>query len=132
MNAPVLSGLYAGLCALVMLALSMNVIRLRRRHQVGLGDGGHQDLACACRAQANAVEYVPLALILLALLELNGGSATAIHAYGGLLVLARIGHGVGLSRSPGRSFGRFYGTLATWMVILGLAAQLILRGASLS
>lgn len=127
MNPPVISGLYAALSALIVLALAVNVIRLRQKHKVGIGDGGHQDLSRACRAHANATEYVPLALILLALVELNGGSATAVHAYGGLLVLARVGHGFGLSRSPGKSSGRFYGTLATWLVILGLATQLVLR-----
>jgi uncharacterized membrane protein YecN with MAPEG domain len=126
MNPPVLTGLYAALCALIVLGLTMNVVRLRRRFQVGIGDGGQQQLACACRAHANATETIPLLLLMLALVEINGASALAIHAYGGLLVLARAAHAFGLSGTPGVSFGRFYGTLATWLVALGLATQLII------
>ena len=33
----------------------------------------------------------------------------------------------GLSQSPGRTFGRFYGTAGTWLAIVGLSAWLLLR-----
>ncbi len=126
MNAPILSSVYAALAALLVFVLVMNVVRQRRKFKVGLGDGGHQPLACACRAHANAVETLPLALLLLALVEINGASSLAIHACGATLLIARIAHAVGLSGSSGVSFGRFYGTLATWLVILALAVQLVL------
>jgi len=127
MNAPVITALYAALLALLVFGLTMNVVRLRRRYQVGLGDGGHQPLACALRAHGNATETIPLVLILLALVELLGASPTALHAYGALLLIARIAHAIGLSGTPGMSFGRFYGTLATWLVLLGLVAHLLIR-----
>ena len=109
---------YAGILALLFLVLCFQVIKLRRQFSVGIGDGGHEPLNCMIRAQANFNEYVPLSILLLMLLELNGATAVVIHILGSTLVVARALHAWGLSHSPGRSFGRFYGTLATWMVLL--------------
>jgi hypothetical protein len=36
-------------------------------------------------------------------------------------------HAIGLSRSPGVSFGRFWGTLGSWCVILAASAIAIVR-----
>ena len=67
-----ITGLYAALCALLILALSFRIAGLRRRLKVGIGDGGDAGLARAIRAQANAVEYVPLMLVMLLVAENNG------------------------------------------------------------
>ena len=64
--------LYAALCTLLILVLAGRVIAARWQHKVGLGDGGNTELNRRVRAHANAVEYVPLALILLGGMELNG------------------------------------------------------------
>src|SRR3546814_3776476 len=61
--------LYAALCGLLLMVLSVRVILLRRAMKVGLGDGDQPVLRRAIRVQANCAEYVPLALILLLLLE---------------------------------------------------------------
>jgi len=55
------------------------------------------------------------------LAELSGLPAVAVHASGILLVTSRVLHAWGLSHSPGRTFGRFYGTAGTWLVIIGLS-----------
>jgi uncharacterized protein len=110
---------YAGLLALVLLALSMRVVVLRRRHGVGVGSGDHQDLGLAVRAQANFCEYVPLGLLLLFLLEAAGTLSPALlHGLGVMLLAGRLLHGFfGLNRSAGTSKGRFVGTLLTWLMI---------------
>ena len=122
---PVITGLYAALAAIVLLGLSLRVVRLRRRHRVGIGDGGHNDLAQSIRAQANFTEYVPLALILLLVLEVSGGSAWLIHGLGIVLVAARVAHAAGLIRSRGTSVGRAAGASLTFLILL-VAAILIL------
>jgi uncharacterized membrane protein YecN with MAPEG domain len=76
---------------------------------------------------ANFVEYVPLALVLMLLAELNGVNGAALHGAGILLLASRGLHAFGLGRSSGRSFGRFYGTAGTWLVLLGLSAALLGR-----
>ena len=114
---------YAGLLTLVYLALSVQVVRLRRSLQVGLGTGGHEVLDRATRAHANFGEYVPLALLLIALLE--AGTAAPVwlmHLLGLMLLFGRVMHGfMGLNRRAGYSPGRFWGTCLTWLVFLAAA-----------
>src|SRR3546814_3661445 len=72
--------LYAALCGLLLMVLSVRVILLRRELKVGLGDGDQPVLRRAIRVQANGAEYVPLALILLLLLEISHQvPAVALH-----------------------------------------------------
>ncbi|WP_028769786.1 MAPEG family protein [Silanimonas lenta] len=120
-----LTGLYAALCALLVFVLSLRIALLRRRLRVGIGDGGDAGLARAIRAQANAIEYIPLLLVMLLIAENNGASEVFVHVCGAGLVLARVLHAVGLSGSAGVSFGRFWGILLTWGVLLALGLQLI-------
>lgn len=110
---------YAGALALILLALSYNVVRLRRAHQVGIGTGDVPALARAIRAHANFCEYVPIALILLVGIALAGAAPNwAMHGLGAALVVGRVLHAVGLSRSSGASAARVWGTLLTWTVLL--------------
>lgn len=122
-----IASIYVALSALLVLALTVQVIRLRRSKRIGLGDGGDTQLACAIRAHANALENLPLALLLLVVFELGGASSMAIHAYGAALLIARLWHCIGLSRSAGTSAGRLYGTALTWLVVIGLSVQVLLR-----
>lgn len=120
-----ITGLYAALCALLILMLSFRIVSLRRRLRVGLGDGGDAGLARAIRAQANAIEYIPVMLVMLLIAENNGAGVVFVHACGIVLVLARLLHALGLSGSAGTSLGRFWGTLGTWLLLLVLAGQLL-------
>lgn len=124
MHAPV-TALYAGLLAILLIALASRVPLLRGKHRVGIGAGGHDDLALAMRVHGNASEYVPVALVLLLLAELNGLPAWSLHAAGSGLFLARIVHAAGLGRSAGMSPGRFIGTALTWTIVLALAGALV-------
>lgn len=94
-----ITGMYAALAALMIVALARNVIALRRQHKVALGDGGHQDLLAAIRAHANAVEYLPIGLLLLLLLELSQGPAWLIHLLGSLFIIGRLIHANGVSKA---------------------------------
>src|SRR3546814_19171911 len=60
-----IASIYVALSALLVLALAVQVVILRRGKRIGLGDGGDTRLACAIRAHANALENLPLALLLL-------------------------------------------------------------------
>ena len=111
--------LYAGLSGLLLLVLSFQVVGLRRKHRIGLGSGAEPELERAVRVHANFCEYVPLALLLLLLLELNAVlPGLVLHGLGGMLVVGRILHAMGLRRSAGVSRGRFLGTLLTWLMLL--------------
>ena len=125
---PVVTLLIAGLHGLLLLMLLVPIVLLRRGRKVGLGHGGDVQLLQRIRAHGNFVEYVPLALLLIALLEVTGLRREWVAALGGALLIARILHAVGLWRSPGYSFGRFAGTMLTFLVILASAALAIARG----
>lgn len=114
---------YAGLLALILLALSLRIVMLRRRHGVGIGSGKEPSLQLAIRAQANFGEYVPIAILLLLVLEGTGVvSVVVLHLLGLMLVVGRLLHGfLGLNRSPGMSTGRFVGTLLTWLMMAATA-----------
>lgn len=118
---------YAALGALLVVALAIQVVRQRRRARVGIGDGGDPALARAIRAHANTVEYLPLALVLLLVAELGGAPSALLHGFGATLVVGRIVYALGLLRTAGTSFGRFAGTLSTWLVVVGLAGWLLMR-----
>lgn len=109
--------------------LAYRVTVYRRRFGVGIGSGsaaGEQEnkqvLSRAIRAHANAVEYLPIAILLLALAELTGMTALWLHGLGIVLLVSRVLHAWGLSHSSGKSLGRFWGTLLCWTAILVLAA----------
>ncbi|MCP1726062.1 putative membrane protein YecN with MAPEG domain [Natronospira proteinivora] len=119
------TSLYAGLGALLMIALAARIAPLRRRHRVGINNGGKEDLALAMRAHGNAVENLPLGLILLALLEVQGLHPATLYLLGGGLILGRLLHAWGLSQTAGISFGRFWGMLLSWISLLAMSGILI-------
>ncbi|WP_062816466.1 MAPEG family protein [Alcanivorax sp. NBRC 102024] len=121
-----ITALYAALSGFLIIALAANVVRLRLGKKVSLGDGGHKDVSRAIRAHGNTIEYLPLALILMALLEINGGGSTALHSYGILLVGGRIiySYGMLIPRSSA-NLARQLGVVTSWLVILGAGIQLL-------
>jgi len=128
MHTPI-TALWAGLLGLFSLALAANVVRARVSEKVGFGDGANALMQQRIRVHANFVEYVPLALLLLLVLELNAASALVLNLLGGGLLVARGLHAFGLSTSTGTTPGRFVGTILTWLVILvasGLALHIYL------
>lgn len=113
--------IYASLLVLLIIFLAYRVTGFRRSEAISLGEEtGTGAMKRAIRVHANAVENVPLALILLLLLELNQVTPWILHLFGCVLLLGRILHAWGLSQRNGPSFGRFYGTVLTW---LGMAAM---------
>jgi uncharacterized protein len=95
----------------------------RRAAKIGLGIGGDHQLERKIRVHANFVEYVPMALLMSALLEISGLAAVWLWALGGVLLFARLLHASGLSKKSGYSKGRFYGTLLTWIVLLAMSGM---------
>jgi uncharacterized protein len=120
---PAITSLYAGLLALVYLGISGWVIRVRIQQKVLSGDKGNPVMANAMRVHANFAEYVPLALILLLLAEMQGAPALALHALGAVLLLARVMHALGMASHPHKPPLRGGGAALTFAVLLlaGLA-----------
>lgn len=118
----VISGLYISICALLAMALTFRVIKLRRKHKIGVGTGENRELLLANRVHGNYLENAPIVLLLLAVAEVNGLSGIYLHCFGALFVVARLLHAIGLTQgNGGYHLGRFWGTLMTWAVLVGLA-----------
>lgn len=113
--------LWAALLAPVCLWLSLRVIGERRRAGVAIGAGDDLVLERAIRAQGNFAEYVPFALVLLALAEAGGTPGWVIHPLGAALLAGRIAHGWGIVRQPEDYRFRVGGMMATFAVIAAAA-----------
>jgi Uncharacterized relative of glutathione S-transferase, MAPEG superfamily len=104
-----LTSIAALLNAAIFGALTVKVIRMRRRDGVVLGDNGDRALTKAIRGQANAAEQMPLGLILALLIELQGGPAGPLASALAAFTLGRLIHGIyfGIHGTPWQL--RFYG-----------------------
>lgn len=109
------------LLAVVNLWIGLRVAQLRVKERVAVGDAGNASLTARMRAHANFSEYVPMALLLMALIEYAGGARPPLAAAGALLLVARIFHPFGMDRPAPNSF-RAISTLATLLVTIALAA----------
>ncbi len=123
-----ITSIYASLLALIFLAVSWRVIMYRRGNKVSLGDGDSKDLRQRIRAQANFTEYTPIALILLACIELQGAPAIAIHLLGLMLLVGRALHARAFWVHPMIMPFRVAGMLLTLLMILLSAIGLLLHG----
>jgi uncharacterized membrane protein YecN with MAPEG domain len=122
--------LTAGALGLVLLVLSYRVVQMRLSGKISIGDGGNEALSLRIRAHGNFAEYVPLALLLMLLVEAaSAGTPGALYIIGGLLVLARVLHAWGLALdSPNKP--RIFGMVLTFSVILLLSLWAMWMGAA--
>ena len=116
-----ITALYAAILALIMVALAINVTIHRAKLRVPMGDGGNPQMLRMIRVHGNAVEYVPLGIVLMGILELNSGWHWALHAAGLALILARVLQSWGMWSTDIAGFGRISGQSLTWITIAALA-----------
>ena len=114
----VVTSIYAGLLAFLFVVLSLRVIGVRRLTRVALGDGSNATLMRRIRVHGNFAEYVPLALLLMALAEAQASPKWTIHALGLVLVIGRAIHAYGVGRAPEVRYCRVVGMAATFVVLI--------------
>lgn len=117
-----------GLLGLGYVYLSLRVSRLRIMHQIGIGHGGVHELEQAIRTHGNFMEYVPLALILLIAAQLLDANFWLILVGSVALVVGRVLHAIGLSRTGGRTQARSIGIVLTYGVIALMSLSCIAYG----
>ncbi len=118
---PVITGVTAALISLLFLALAARVAGFRHKAKIGIGDGGNTTLNRAIRAHGNLAEHAPFVLLMMLCYEMSGGARWLLIASGAIFLVARILHALGLLRTAGTSFGRFWGVVLTWVVLFVLA-----------
>ncbi len=126
MAVPVVA-LYGALNAIFNIFLANRVSTSRMKNKVAVGLGDNKELELAARIHGNNAEFVPLALIMLLIAELMGGSSVWLHVAGGSLLVARVFHFIGMPRKA-PNFFRFTGTAVTWTLIVAVSVWvLVLR-----
>ncbi len=120
------TAIYAALLAFVFVFLSARTIGARRAARVEIGDGDDQELLRRARVHANFAEYVPLALILMALAESLKLPVLALHAIGVVLLAGRIAHAYGLSQTPHIMKLRVGGMAATFTAMVAAATACLI------
>ncbi|HYD18992.1 MAG TPA: MAPEG family protein [Patescibacteria group bacterium] len=124
---PQITAFYAGLLGLMLVALSSRVMRMRAELDVMVGDGGERKLNVAMRTQANFVEYVPMALLLIGYNEVLQRPYFIIHFLCAMLVIARLAHAHGMAQPNAAGRGRRAGALLTFAVLVAASLLCILR-----
>ncbi len=119
---------YAGLLAIWFFVLSWRVIQMRTSGKINLGDGGNEAMLRRIRGHANFAEYVPMALILIAMVEETGMAQWVVHALGVALLAARLLHGIAFSFTEKWFLGRFVGTLITFIVLVTAGGLCVWKG----
>lgn len=120
---------YAAILTLIYLGLPLYVVRGRWHHRVALGHGADSVLERRVRMHGNFAEYVPIALILLFMLDVAKLPPLGIHILGIMLVVGRVLHLSGLRAVP-VSKRRLVGMVLTLGMIL-IAAILLLYNFSM-
>ena len=110
--------LYASLLTILAIFLAIKVGMNRVDTNIMTGEGESSMLLQSVRAHGNLIEYAPLALILLALLEMQNVSDSMLHLTGSLFFLARILHAYGVTISRESTPYRLVGAVGTWLIML--------------
>src|SRR6478736_9068139 len=109
----------AAAAALINFWLGTRIAQIRTREGISIGDGGHELLTRRMRAQLNFAENTPLALILVALVELAGRGGLWLNVVAALFLIGRVLHALGMDGGA-RQWGRTAGMAANMLTFLML------------
>jgi uncharacterized membrane protein YecN with MAPEG domain len=130
MTMPAITATYLGVLGLLYAFLGLRVARMRRGNKIGFGDGDNVYLRSAIRAHAHFAEYVPIIVIMNALLEMGGASPAQMHVLLGTLTVSRVLHPFGMHAKPMTPqfiVGRIVGMILTVLVLVASALLLLRR-----
>ena len=127
---PLVTATYAAILGLILAALSVWVVATRLQSGVLHGDGRQEAMGRRMRAHANFTEYVPMILILIALLEMMRSNIYLVTTLLVVLVIARLMHPFGML-APVNSMQQYIfrglPAVATVGVLIVAAVTLLLR-----
>lgn len=108
----------AGVLALLLVWLTWATIGIRVKSETEIGDGGNMKLQRAIRAHGNFIEYAPLVVILIGLLEFQNAPDMLVMGLSGLFVVARLLHPIGMKMEKAPNAPRIIGTMGTLAVLV--------------
>ena len=115
----------AAAAAIINLWLAIRCGQVRTKEKINIGTGGSDLMERRMRAQLNFVENTPWVLILIGGLELAGKGASWLAIVGGIYMLGRVAHGLGMD-GTGFKAGRGIGTATSMLTQLGLSIAAVL------
>jgi uncharacterized membrane protein YecN with MAPEG domain len=86
--------------------LSVRANGFRRKAQIAIVDSGDKGMLRDIRMNTNFAEYIPFALVLLVLMELQNRPSRLLLGLGCLPVVERVAHAYGQLRSSARQIPR--------------------------
>jgi uncharacterized membrane protein YecN with MAPEG domain len=89
------------------------------------GDGDDEILRRRGRAFGNLIEYAPICVIMIALLEGQGASATLLLWLGGAFIIGRIVHAISMLFIPRNPLPRGLAMMTTYLVLLISAGKIL-------
>lgn len=120
--------IYAGLNGAVLIWLAVQTGRVRNQEKVFMGDGGNPRMIRVMRGHANAIEFIPITLICMALSALLGTPAAIIHVLGILLTVGRVLHALHFTAADAPGWQRFGGTGLSFLAMGGAAVAALVSG----
>ena len=118
--------LFTGLLGLLFMFHTVRVILARRSSHINLGIGDSDALLRTVRIHGNFSEYVPLLILIMALLELSVVSETALYAFGTSVVVGRLLHFYGIYSPATPGIARIIGMVLTFIPLILGSVWLIL------
>lgn len=115
---PTVTIFYAGIYGLLLLVLSLNIFREYVKVAFGMAAEHEDRWKRAERAQHSFVEFVPICIVMMFLIELHGAPGFILHALGLMLLIARIFHAYGVGRGNASDILRLIGTQTTYLVLM--------------
>ena len=116
--------LYAAVAGLLFAALSFRTLIMRQKLGVPVGHSGDARLERAIRAHGNFAEYVPLTLLVIYFLEIQGAESIIIHSLCSCLIVGRIFHAISVSQIKEPIFLRVIGMGLTFTALIAASARL--------
>ncbi len=117
-------GFYAALNMALLMWITYETGRLRGKHKVSIGDGGVKHLVRIMRGHANAVENMPIFLVMIVIAALLGMPVLAAHILGACFTIGRALHAWHFIQddAPGwqRAGGFTLSFLAQLVLLIGL------------
>jgi uncharacterized membrane protein YecN with MAPEG domain len=120
--------IYAAILGLIFVVLSFRVANTRKEMQIGIGAGGNPVLERRIRVQGNFAEYVPIILILMTFIELQGWPKWLVHLLCVLTIVSRLVHAYGVAQTAEDIRLRASAMIVTFGII-STASLVLLAGA---
>lgn len=117
--------LYAALNSFILFGLTVATGQVRRRYRVLVGDHGVPQLVRVMRGHANAIETMPMMILMMMASALLGGSAIVIHVLGICFTAGRSLHAWHFAHAEAPRWQRAWGFGASALAMLVMAVGIL-------